>query len=71
MSTTTKSNETTGPRVSVVVACYNAERTIEATLAGALAQTFRDLEVIVVDDGSADRSRDIVRRLAETDARLS
>ena len=71
MSTTTKSNETTGPWVSVVVAGYNAERTIEATLAGALAQTFRDLEVIVVDDGSADRSRDIVRRLAETDARLS
>ncbi|MGZ4187898.1 MAG: glycosyltransferase family 2 protein [Solirubrobacteraceae bacterium] len=41
------------PRVSVLMPAYNAERTIAETVASALAQTMADLEVIVVDDGSA------------------
>jgi len=42
------------PSVSVVVAAYNAERTIEEALEGVGAQTVAPLEVIVVDDGSSD-----------------
>lgn len=41
------------PRVSVLMPAYNAERTIADAIASALEQTMDDLEVIVVDDGSA------------------
>lgn len=47
--------------VSVIVPCYNAERWIAATLESVQAQQWPNLEVIVVDDGSSDRSVDIVR----------
>ena len=42
------------PRVSVIMPAFNAGRTIDAALQSVFAQTFRDLEVVVVDDGSTD-----------------
>lgn len=42
------------PRVSVVIPAYNAERFLAATVESALASTFRDLEVVIVNDGSKD-----------------
>jgi glycosyltransferase involved in cell wall biosynthesis len=42
------------PHVSVVVPAYNAARTVVQSVESALAQTFSDLEVLVVDDGSSD-----------------
>jgi len=44
------------PRVSVVIPAYNAAATLPETLASVFAQTFADLEVIVVDDGSTDET---------------
>lgn len=57
--------------VSVVIPAFNAERFLERTLHSAAAQTHADLEIIVVDDGSADKTRDIALRVAEGDARVT
>jgi len=52
------------PHVSVVVAAYNAEVTIEEALASVAAQTYRDFELIVVDDGSTDATPDLLAQHA-------
>jgi glycosyltransferase involved in cell wall biosynthesis len=49
------------PRVSVIVAARDAAATLRATLDSVVAQTFTDWELIVVDDGSVDRTGDIAR----------
>jgi len=48
------------PKVTVVIAAYNAERFIRQTLDSVLAQTLHDVELIVVDDGSTDGTTAIV-----------
>ncbi|MGQ9661189.1 MAG: glycosyltransferase family 2 protein [Kiritimatiellia bacterium] len=47
--------------VSVIVPAFNAERTIGAALASVAAQTWRDLELIMVDDASTDRTVEVAR----------
>src|SRR5688572_2928227 len=44
------------PLVTVGIPCFNADRWLHAAIASALAQTWRNVEVIVVDDGSTDNS---------------
>jgi glycosyltransferase involved in cell wall biosynthesis len=56
--------------ISVIVPMYNAERHIAMTLASALTQTHRDIEVIVIDDGSSDESAAIVETIAAEDGRI-
>lgn len=56
--------------VSVVIPAYNAESFIAATVAGVLAQTHAELELIVVDDGSADRTGEIVGQMADERVRV-
>lgn len=58
------------PRFSVVVAAFNAERTIAAAVDSVLSQTEQDLEAIVVDDGSKDRTAEVVRRIPDSRVRL-
>jgi len=48
------------PLVSVILPCFNAEATLERALASVAQQDYSPLEVIAVDDGSADRTRDIL-----------
>lgn len=48
------------PAVSIIIPMYNSERYIEQCLGSALNQTFKNYEVIVVDDCSTDRSVELV-----------
>ncbi|NEC64632.1 glycosyltransferase [Streptomyces sp. SID9727] len=56
--------------VSVVVPAYNAAATLGRALKSALAQTHRNVEVIVVDDASADGTLDVARQFAAADGRV-
>jgi hypothetical protein len=58
------------PRVSVIVPAYNAAWSIERTVASILAQTMREFELIVVDDGSTDGTQAAVGRAACDDGRV-
>ncbi|HWJ74441.1 MAG TPA: glycosyltransferase [Kaistia sp.] len=51
-----------GPRVSVAVVTYNAEATLEATLTNILAQTYPNIELVVVDGASSDGTGAIIER---------
>ena len=53
------------PLVSVLIPCFNAERHIGETLNSVLGQTWPNIEVIVVDDGSTDQSLSEVRRFGQ------
>jgi glycosyltransferase involved in cell wall biosynthesis len=52
------------PAVSVVIATYNRAHLIAETLESILGQRFQDFEIIVVDDGSTDNTREVVSRYA-------
>ena len=58
------------PKISVVVPVYNVEGYVEKCLRSILAQSFGDIEVLAVDDGSTDSSGRICDRLAQEDPRL-
>lgn len=58
------------PAVTVVIPVYNTEPYVEQTLRSIMKQTLRQIEILVVDDGSTDGSPDILRRLAAEDARI-
>jgi glycosyltransferase involved in cell wall biosynthesis len=49
-----------GSKISVIIPAYNAERFLGETIQSVLDQTFQDFEVIVVDDGSTDSTREVV-----------
>ncbi len=49
------------PRVTVLMAVYNGERFLRQAIESILAQTFTDFELLIVDDGSTDRTPDIIR----------
>ncbi len=59
------------PTVSVVIPAYNAEKTLQRTLGCVLNQTLGELQVILVNDGSTDRTAAIAQETAQRDPRLT
>ncbi|MFB5085890.1 glycosyltransferase family 2 protein [Psychrobacillus sp. PGGUH221] len=51
-----------GPKISIITACYNAEKTIEQTIQSVITQTYDNIEYIIVDGASRDRTMEIVER---------
>lgn len=57
-------------KLSIIVPVYNGERHIESTVRNLLSSTHRNLELLLIDDGSADGSLSVCQKLAETDPRI-
>ncbi len=53
-------------KVSIIIPAYNSENTIKSTIYSCLNQTYKDIEIIVVDDGSIDNTGNIVRSIADS-----
>ncbi len=53
------------PRVSIVIPCYNHSQFVGGAISSVIDQTFIDYEIIVVDDGSTDNSREVVASFRE------
>jgi glycosyltransferase involved in cell wall biosynthesis len=59
------------PAVSVIMPAFNVAPYVGDAIRSALAQTYTDFELIVVDDGSKDQTADVVRQLAREDRRIN
>ncbi|MFR0813853.1 MAG: glycosyltransferase family A protein [Enterococcus casseliflavus] len=51
--------------VSVIVTCYNHEKYIEQCLKSVLSQTYPEIELLVINDGSTDKSEEIILKTLE------
>ena len=60
----------TPPLVSVVIPCYNAARWIAETIASVVAQDYKPLEIVVVDDESTDETVDVIKQQGSVDTIL-
>lgn len=58
------------PKISVIIPVYKVEKYLKRCVESVLAQTYRDLEIILVDDGSPDRCPTLCEELAATDTRV-
>ena len=57
-------------KVSVIVPVYNSEAFIRQTAEYILGQSLKDIEIIFVDDGSTDKTREILEEISKTDDRV-
>lgn len=57
-------------KVSVIVPVYNAEKTVERCINSILGQTYKNIELIIVNDGSTDSSAEIVNQYCQVDKRI-
>ena len=59
------------PQVSIIVPAYNVENYIERCLNSLVNQTFKDIEIITINDGSTDKSLELLNKYAKEDIRVS
>lgn len=57
-------------KVSIIVPVYNAQRYLNDTLSDLVKQTYQNIEIIVIDDGSTDGSKEIIKEFARKDKRV-
>lgn len=58
-------------KVSIVIPVYNASKYLERSLSCALSQTYKDIEILLVENGSTDNSLDICKEFSDQDRRIS
>lgn len=58
------------PKVSVIIPVYNTEKYLTECLDSVLNQTFKDMEIICIDDGSQDNSFEILKKYSQKDSRI-
>lgn len=63
-------NSSVKPKVSVIVPVYKAEAYLHRCIDSLLAQTFTDFEVLLIDDGSPNRSGEICDEYTQQDSRI-
>lgn len=57
-------------KISIIVPIYNAEKTLERCIESLVAQVYRNIEILLIDDGSKDNSLAICRKYADSDGRV-
>ena len=57
-------------KISVITVCYNSENTIERTIKSVLSQTYQDIEYIIVDGLSTDKTLEIVNKYKDKIAKI-
>ena len=58
------------PLVSVIIPCYNAEKYVEVSVRSIMNQTYKNLEILIIDDCSNDSTYEILESLANPDKRI-
>ena len=58
------------PLVSVIMPAYNAEKYIEEAIRSVLSQTYTNWKLLILDDGSTDRTAELAERFANADTRI-
>jgi len=58
------------PKISVLTTVYNGEKYLEETIKSVLNQTYKDFEYLIVDDGSTDRTKEIIKKFEKKDFRV-
>lgn len=58
-------------KVSVIISAFNSEKFLEQALDSLLRQTFNDFEIILVDDASSDKTKDIIKAYSRLDSRIT
>lgn len=58
------------PLISVIIPCYNVEKCVSYCLESVINQTYKNLEIICVNDGSKDGTLDVLKKYAEKDSRI-